>query len=128
METKNGLLYSRDHEWLDISGSQATVGITDYAQDSLGEIVFVELPAVGLDLATGDVLGVVESVKAASEVYAPVSGRVLRANEALHDQPELLNRQPYAGWIAVLELSNMTELDGLMDETGYLAFCAREGA
>lgn len=126
METIGNLLYSKDHEWLSIEGRQATVGITDYAQHALGEVVFVALPDVGRNYDADSVLCVVESVKAASEVYTPVSGRVIRVNEILTDKPELLNSKPYESWIAVLELTDPTHLDQLLDETAYIALCARE--
>ena len=126
METRKDLLYSKDHEWLKIEDHQVTVGITDFAQHALGEVVFIELPVVGAELKSGDVLGVVESVKAASEVYTPISGRVAQINGALADAPEHINDQPYASWIAVLVPTDRSELDGLMDETAYQAFCAEE--
>jgi glycine cleavage system H protein len=128
METMNNLLYSKDHEWLKVEGNEVTVGITDYAQHALGEVVFVELPDVGQSCARESVLSVVESVKAASEVYSPVSGTVLRVNEILTNSPELLNSQPYDSWIAVLELADPAQLDDLLDETAYAAFCAQEDA
>ncbi len=127
METREGLRYSQDHEWLKLTGQQATIGISDYAQEALGEVVFVELPAVGAELTRGDVLSVIESVKAASEVYTPVSGRVLEVNAALADKPEGLNEAPYENWLAVVALSNPAELAELMDEAAYRDFCAREG-
>ncbi len=126
METRKELLYAHTHEWLKIEGNQATIGITDYAQQELGSIVFIELPKIGANLAARDVLSVAESVKAASEIYTPVSGRVVQINQALADQPELVNEQPYASWIAVLELSDPQQLSGLMDETAYQAFCPKE--
>lgn len=128
MKTVENLLYSKDHEWLKVEGAQATIGITDYAQHALGEVVFVELPDVGQECALGSVLSVVESVKAASEVYSPVSGKVVRVNEVLTDSPELLNSQPYESWIAVLELSDPTELSELLDAAAYAAHCAQEDA
>ncbi len=128
MDTRKNLLYSQDHEWLKIDGNQATVGITDYAQHALGDVVFVELPELNAAFSAGAVLSVVESVKAASEVYTPVSGQVVAVNEALADAPETINSQPYESWIAVLELANPDELAGLMDETAYRAFCAKEEA
>lgn len=126
METVGNLLYSKDHEWLSVEGKQATVGITDYAQHALGEVVFVELPDVGRDYNADSVLCVVESVKAASEVYTPVSGKVIRVNVILTDKPELLNSKPYESWIAVLELTDPAHLDQLLDEAAYIALCARE--
>ena len=126
METRNDLLYSKDHEWVKVEGTQARIGISDYAQDSLGAVVFIELPAMGAELSAGDVLGVVESVKAASEVYTPLSGKVVAINNELDDAPEAINEQPYEQWIAVLELSDLNELKALMDEASYLAYCAEE--
>lgn len=115
--------YTRDHEWIDLSGGTATVGITDYAQGQLGDVVFVELPEVGRVVVAGKEAAVVESVKAASEVYAPVSGTVTEANAALADTPDLVNSAPEGdGWFFRLTLSNPTELDGLMDEGAYKAF------
>jgi len=115
--------YTRDHEWIDVSGGTATVGITDYAQGQLGDVVFVELPEAGRAVAAGKEAAVVESVKAASEVYAPVSGTVTEANAALADTPDLVNTAPEGdGWFFRLTLSNPAELDGLMDDTAYKAF------
>ncbi len=126
METRHDRLYTKDHEWVLLEGSRAKIGITDYAQDSLGAVVFVELPAVGDSLAAGDVLGAVESVKAASEVYTPLSGTVIAVNGALEDAPESLNEQPYEQWLAELELSDPAELGQLLDEAAYQDFCAGE--
>jgi glycine cleavage system H protein len=117
--------FTRDHEWIDVDGSTATVGITDYAQGQLGDVVFVELPEAGRVVAAGKEAAVVESVKAASEVYAPVSGTVTEANGALADTPDLVNTAPEGdGWFFRLTLSNPAELDGLMDEGAYKAFVA----
>jgi glycine cleavage system H protein len=126
METRHDRLYTKDHEWVLPEGSRAKIGITDYAQDSLGAVVFVELPAVGDSLTAGDVLGAVESVKAASEVYTPLSGTVIAVNGALEDAPESLNEQPYEQWLAELELSDPAELGQLLDEAAYQDFCAGE--
>ncbi len=128
METRSELFYTKDHEWVKIEANKATVGITDYAQDSLGAVVFIELPQEGDELAKEDVLGAVESVKAASDIYAPLSGRILTVNSPLEDNPELLNEAPYDSWLVVLEISDPAELDQLLDENAYLAFCAEEGA
>lgn len=115
--------YTKEHEWIDVDGGTATVGITDYAQGQLGDVVFVELPATGAMLAAGKEAAVVESVKAASEVYAPVSGTVSEANAALEATPDLVNTSPEGeGWFFKLTLSNPQELDGLLDEAGYKAF------
>jgi glycine cleavage system H protein len=115
--------YSKDHEWIEVDGASATVGITDYAQGQLGDVVFVELPAVGAVVAAGKEAAVVESVKAASEVYAPVSGTVTEANGALEGTPDLVNTAPEGeGWFFRLTLSNPAELEGLLDAAGYKAF------
>jgi len=117
--------YTPDHEWLSIAGDIATVGITHHAQDALGDVVFVDLPEVGKTLAVKDVAGVVESVKAAADVYMPVSGEITEVNEALRADPALANSDPLgAGWFFKVKLSNAAELDGLMDETNYAAFSA----
>jgi glycine cleavage system H protein len=126
MEIKNGLLYSNDHEWVKVEGTKAYVGITDYAQHALGEIVYVELPSVGDELNAGDVFGVIESVKAASDSYLPVSGKVLEINEALSDSPQLINENPYDSWIVVVELTDKATLDNLMNEQEYKEFCEKE--
>jgi glycine cleavage system H protein len=115
--------YTEDHEWLKTEGDIATVGITVHAQDALGDVVFVELPEVGATLAQKDTAGVVESVKAAADVYMPVSGEVVEVNEALRDDPSLVNSDPLgAGWFFKVKLSDASQLDALMDETSYTAF------
>ena len=117
--------YTEDHEWLKIEGDTATVGITVHAQDALGDVVFVELPEVGTTFAQKDTAGVVESVKAAADVYMPVSGEVVAVNEALRDDPSLANSDPLgAGWFFKVKLSDASQLDALMDETSYAAFSA----
>jgi len=126
MKVLDGLYYSKEHEWVKVEGGKAYVGITDYAQESLGEIVFVELPEIGSQVDAGDVLGVVESVKAASDIYSPISGTVIEANEALADDPALLNEDPYKNWIAVLEITDDSMLDELMDASAYEAYLAEE--
>jgi glycine cleavage system H protein len=116
--------YTQEHEWISVEGDQATVGITDFAQGQLGDIVFVELPDSGRQVAKGGEAAVVESVKAASDVYAPVSGEVTEANQALTDDPSLANTDPEGeGWFFRLRLSDTGELDGLMDSAAYKAFC-----
>jgi len=118
--------FTRDHEWIEVDGDTATVGITDYAQGQLGDVVFVELPEPGREVAAGGEAAVVESVKAASEVYAPVSGTVIEANPALSDDPSLVNTAPEAdGWFFRLRLSAPAELDGLMDARAYQDFVSR---
>jgi glycine cleavage system H protein len=117
--------FTREHEWIQVDGNQATVGISDYAQQQLGDVVFVEVPAAGAELSKGGEAAVVESVKAASDVYAPVSGRVTEGNQALVDDPSLVNSDPEgSGWFFRLELSDPAQLEGLMDADGYRAFCA----
>ena len=115
--------YTEDHEWINVEGDSATVGITVHAQDALGDVVFVELPEVGAVFAQKDPAGVVESVKAAADVYMPVSGEVTEVNEALRDDPSLANSDPLgAGWFFKVKLSNPSEIDALMDETSYTRF------
>ncbi len=115
--------FTDEHEWIDVEGESATVGITDYAQEQLGDIVFVELPEVGATLDKGGDASVVESVKAASDVYAPISGEVTEVNGALEDDPALVNSSPEEeGWFFRLSISDSSELKGLMDETAYKAF------
>jgi len=127
MHVTKGLKYSKDHEWVRVEGNVAYVGITNYAQLALGDIVFVELPKVGRLIKSGEVLGVVESVKAASDIYTPVSGKVVKVNEDLAEAPEEINSQPYESWIAAIELSDASELESLMDEEQYTHFCIKEG-
>ncbi|WP_374529566.1 glycine cleavage system protein GcvH [Novosphingobium sp.] len=117
--------FTQDHEWIEIDGDTGTVGITDYAQSQLGDITFVELPEAGASVAKGDAPCVVDSVKAASDVYAPVSGTVTEANAALADEPELVNTDAeVGGWLFRLTLSDPSELDGLMDKAAYDAYVA----
>ena len=117
--------YTEDHEWLKIDGDTATVGITVHAQDALGDVVFVDLPPVGTTFAQKETAGVVESVKAAADVYMPVSGEVTEVNEALREDPSLANSDPLgAGWFFKVKLSDTSQLDALMDETKYSAFSA----
>ena len=117
--------YTEDHEWLKVEGNVATVGITVHAQDALGDVVFVELPAVGTTFAQKETAGVVESVKAAADVYMPVTGEITEVNEALRADPALANTDPMgAGWFFKVKLSDATELDALMDETRYTSFSA----
>jgi len=122
MAYPDDLRYSKEHEWVRADDGNATIGITSFAADELGDIVFVELPEVGGQLTQFGTFGVVESVKAVSDLYAPVSGTVVEVNEALRDAPELLNSDPFGdGWIARLELGDASELDGLMDAAAYAA-------
>ncbi|WP_277980694.1 glycine cleavage system protein GcvH [Sphingomonas phyllosphaerae] len=118
--------FTEDHEWIEVDGQTGTVGISDYAQGQLGDIVFVEAPDSGRSLGKGDEAAVVESVKAASDVYAPVSGTVTEGNPALAEEPSLVNSDPEGeGWFFKLTLSDPSELEALMDETAYAAFVAK---
>jgi glycine cleavage system H protein len=117
------ILYTKEHEWISLDGEVATVGISDHAQEQLGEIVFVDLPEIGRTLAKGDDMAVVESVKAASDVYAPVSGEVVEANDTLGDQPVQVNESPEdKGWFCRIRISDQGELDDLMDADAYRHF------
>ena len=123
MNVPEGLRYSKDHEWVRVDGDVATIGITDYAQDALGDVVYVDPPAVGSALSAGDSFGEVESTKSVSELYAPVSGTVASANADLEGEPEKLNSDPYGeGWICTVTMTDAGELDGLMDAAAYQAF------
>jgi glycine cleavage system H protein len=116
----NDRRYTKEHEWVQSSGGVATVGITDFAQNELGDIVYVELPEIGRAVTMGDVLGTIESVKAVSEIYAPVSGTIAEVNTLLSDKPETINTDAHgAGWICKVTLSKASELDGLMDADAY---------
>lgn len=122
MNTPAHLKYSEEHEWVRVEGNKAYIGITQFAQSELGDIVFVELPSVGTDVKQDDPFGSVESVKTVSELYAPVSGKVIEVNSELEDSPELVNESPYEkAWMIVVELSNPSELDKLMDAAAYEA-------
>ena len=127
MEFPEDLKYSKEHEWVLVEGNVATVGITDYAQDQLGDIVFVELPGVGDKVSKEDAFGVVESVKAVSDVYAPVSGKVLEVNDDLPENPEMLNEDPYGdGWMIKIEMNDPDELQDLMTAAEYEEYVAEE--
>ncbi|MBI3767000.1 MAG: glycine cleavage system protein GcvH [Deltaproteobacteria bacterium] len=129
MSIPESLRYSEEHEWVAVAGAVATIGITDYAQEELGDIVFVELPAVGAALQRSQPLGVVESVKAVSDVYAPVAGTVIEVNDALADHPEIINEDPYGkGWMVRVTLADPHEVDGLMTAQQYGEFIAKEKA
>ena len=120
MNTPANLRYTSEHEWIRVEGNEAFVGITDYAQSELGEIVFVDVNTVGETIAQGDVFGSVEAVKTVSDLNMPVSGEVLEFNEALNDQPELVNNDPYGeGWMVKITVNNPAELDSLLDADGY---------
>ena len=119
--------YTKEHEWVKAEGATGTIGITDYAQAELGDVVFVELPKVGTQLKSGQSFGTVESVKAVSEVFSPVSGEVLETNSALADSPEKINQDPHgAGWLVKVRLANSKEVAGLMDAAGYQAYIAKK--
>jgi glycine cleavage system H protein len=122
MNVPADLRYSSDHEWIRQDGNVVTIGITAYAQDSLGDVVFVEVPEQGTAVATGDSFTEVESTKSVSDIYAPVSGTIAAVNGALEEKPELLNSDPYGeGWICSIEMSDPSQLDGLMDAAAYTA-------
>lgn len=119
--------YSKDHEWLAVKGDVATVGITDYAQHELGDVVFVELPKAGAKVETGKSFGTVESVKAVSEIYAPAAGEVLEVNAALHDTPEKINTDPHGeAWLIKIKLSNPADANNLMDASAYEAYISEK--
>lgn len=127
MSIPEGIYYSEDHEWVKVEEGVGTIGITDFAQDELGDIVFVELPQVGDEFDKEDNFGVIESVKAVSDLYMPVSGEVVEVNEDLLDQPELVNEDPYeGGWIVKVALSDDSELEELMDADEYSGFLEEE--
>jgi glycine cleavage system H protein len=122
MQYPQDLRYSEEHEWVRVEGTRATIGITDFAQDALGDVVFVQLPDAGLAVIRSAGCAEVESTKSVSEIYAPLSGTVVEVNAALEDAPELVNAEPYGqGWIFVVEMSDPSELDALMDAAGYRA-------
>lgn len=123
MKIVEGLKYSKDHEWVKVEGNLATIGITDFAQHSLGDIVYIELPEIGDTIGKDETFGVVESVKAASDVYLPVSGTVVKINEALVDEPELVNADAFENWIVCVEMDDPSELEELMDATEYETIC-----
>ena len=127
MEIPAGLRYSKEHEWVATEEEVATIGITDYAQEQLGEIVYVELPAVGDKISKDDAFGVVESVKAVSDIYAPVSGTVVEVNQELPESPEMINEDPYGdGWLVKVKVSDATEIDDLLDHEEYDELVAAE--
>ena len=122
MAIPDRLRYSTDHEWVSVDGGRARIGITDYAQDALGDVVFVDVPAVGRTVAAGESMSEVESTKSVSDIYAPVSGTIVAVNDTLSSQPESLNQDPYGeGWICEIEMSDPAEVEGLLDAAGYQA-------
>jgi len=114
-----GLKYTKDHEWIDVSGDRGKIGITDYAQQQLGDVVYVELPEVGAKLKQGQSFGTIESVKAVSELYSPVSGEVVDVNGSLKDKPETVNSNPHGSWMIAVKLANPGEVGGLLDASQY---------
>jgi glycine cleavage system H protein len=114
-----GFKYTKDHEWIDLAGDRGKVGITDYAQQQLGDVVYVELPDVGLKVKQGQSFGTIESVKAVSELYSPVTGEVVEVNLALKDKPETVNKDPHASWMVVIKLADPNEAGALLDVTQY---------
>ena len=120
-----GLYYSESHEYVRVEGDFGFIGITDYAQNALGNVVYVDMPDVDDEVEAGEEFGAVESVKAASDLYSPVSGTVVEVNEALDDQPELINQDAFENWIIKVELSDKSDLDNLMDAKTYATFCEK---
>ena len=128
MNIPGDLKYTRDDEWIRVTGGEGEIGITDYAQDHLSDIVYVELPEVGKVVNSHDSIGTIESVKAAADIYSPVSGTIMAVNESLPDSPELVNQDPYGrAWMVRIELSNPSELDALMDAAAYQKYCEERG-
>ncbi|MGM9748277.1 MAG: glycine cleavage system protein GcvH [Candidatus Cryptobacteroides sp.] len=121
-----GLLYSESHEWVKVEGEIAVVGISDFAQHSMGDLSYVDMPEVDDEVVKGEEFGAVESVKAASDLYSPVSGTVVEINEALEDAPELLNQDAYANWIIKVKMSDPSEVEDLMDAAAYQEMCEKE--
>jgi glycine cleavage system H protein len=127
MNVPQELSYSKEHEWIRVEGGDCTVGVTDYAQDQLGDVVFVELPEVGEKFAINDAVASVESVKAVSDIYLPLSGEIVAVNESILDSPELINDDPYGeGWIMKLRMDDSSELDGLLSPSDYENYVAEE--
>ena len=128
METPTELRYSTDHEWVRVEESLVRIGITDFAQDALGDVVYVELPEVGAQVAQNASFAEVESTKSVSDIFAPVSGEIAEVNDALEDQPEHVNEDPYGdGWICIIQVNSLDELDALMDADGYRSFVSEDG-
>jgi len=119
MAYPDGYKYTKEHEWIDLAGERGTIGITDYAQQQLGDVVYIELPEVGTKLKLGQSFGTIESVKAVSELYAPVSGEVVEVNAALKDKPEAVNSDPHGSWMIAVKLTNPSESGGLLDSAQY---------
>ena len=125
-KTVEGLYYSESHEWVKVEGNVAIIGITDFAQHAMGDLSYVDMPEVDDEFEAGEEFGAVESVKAASDLFSPVSGTVVEINEALEDAPELLNEDAFANWIMKVEMSDPSELEALMDAAAYEAMCANQ--
>ena len=125
-KTVEGLYYSESHEWVKVEGDVAIIGITDFAQHAMGDLSYVDMPEVDDELEAGEEFGAVESVKAASDLFCPVSGTVVEINEALEDAPELLNEDAFANWIMKVEMTDPSQLEALMDAAAYEAMCANE--
>lgn len=117
------LFYTKEHEWIKVEEERGYIGISDYAQHHLGDIVYIELPLPGDSAVKGEAIGVIESVKAVSSLFSPLSGSIIEVNQELEDAPELLNQDPYGNWVAVIEIADKSELGGLMDAAAYLAYC-----
>ena len=119
-DVRDGLYYTKDHEWIKVEGKVARFGIADYAQHEMGDLVYIEVPAVGTDIVKDDEIGAMESVKSVEPIYAPVSGKIVEVNKELADAPEIANKEPYdGGWMAVIELSDPSEIDSLEDSEAY---------
>ena len=128
MSVPGELKYTKEHEWVKVEGETLVVGITEHAQDQLGDVVFVELPEVGAQVAQNASFAEVESTKSVSDIFAPVSGEIAEVNDALEDQPELVNEDPYGdGWICIIQVNSLDELDALMDADGYRSFVSEDG-
>jgi glycine cleavage system H protein len=126
MKINKDLKYSKEHEWVKVEGNKAYVGISDFAQHSLGNIVFIELPELQSYIGLNETVGVVESVKAASDIYSPISGTVVEVNELLSDAPEMINNDPYEAWITVIEMEDVNQLESLMNADEYTLYCSEE--
>ena len=120
----NGIKYTEEHEWVSVEGNVATIGISDFAQSSLGDIVFVELPDEGEEIEAGSSFGVVESIKSVSDLYSPITGKVIEKNNTVIDAPESLNEDAFGSWLIKIELTNPSQLDDLMDSEAYKTYCA----
>lgn len=126
MKVLKGLLYSKDHEWVKVDGDKAYIGITDFAQHALGSIVYVELPEVDTELSAEDIFGAVESVKAASDLFIPLDGKVVEVNEVIVDNPELVNEDAFENWMIALEICDKSQLEDLLSAEQYEEFCVKE--